>query len=130
VLLSLQAIERIGYRIPDFSSLKIEALRHFRVVVSTLFRNLYKGDVNLCTMYTTTLSDEEMIKIKVVDIEKLHNFVVDNFSSEDIFSGKTMFEFPEFKIWILKMNSNGETTKIKVVDLKKLHNFGVDNLLI
>ena len=27
VLLSLQAIERIGYRMPDFSSLKIEALR-------------------------------------------------------------------------------------------------------
>ena len=26
VLLSLQAIERIGYRMPDFSSLKIEAL--------------------------------------------------------------------------------------------------------
>ena len=28
VLLSLQVIERIGYRMPDFSSLKIEALRH------------------------------------------------------------------------------------------------------
>jgi hypothetical protein len=27
VLLFLQAIERIGYRMPDFSSLKIEALR-------------------------------------------------------------------------------------------------------
>jgi hypothetical protein len=27
VLLSLQAIERIGYRMPDFSSLKIEAFR-------------------------------------------------------------------------------------------------------
>jgi hypothetical protein len=27
VLLSLQAIERIGYRMPDFSCLKIEALR-------------------------------------------------------------------------------------------------------
>ena len=27
VLLSLQAIDRIGYRMPDFSSLKIEALR-------------------------------------------------------------------------------------------------------
>ena len=27
VLLSLQVIERIGYRMPDFSSLKIEALR-------------------------------------------------------------------------------------------------------
>jgi hypothetical protein len=49
-----------------------------KVVVSTLFRNLYKGDVNLCTMYTTTLSDEKMTKIKVVDIEKIHNFVVDN----------------------------------------------------
>jgi hypothetical protein len=30
-------------------------------------------------MYTTTLSDEEMTKIKVVDLEKLRNFEVDNF---------------------------------------------------
>ena len=30
-------------------------------------------------MWGTTLSDEEMIKIKVVDLKKLHNFVVDNF---------------------------------------------------
>jgi len=30
-------------------------------------------------MYTTTLPDEEMTKIKVVDLEKLHNFVIDNF---------------------------------------------------
>jgi phenylacetate-coenzyme A ligase PaaK-like adenylate-forming protein len=36
-------------------------------------------DVNLWTMYTTTLSDEEMTIIKVADLEKLHNFVVDNF---------------------------------------------------
>ena len=28
---------------------------------------------------TTTLSDEEMTKMKVVDPEKLYNFVVDNF---------------------------------------------------
>jgi hypothetical protein len=30
-------------------------------------------------MYTTTLSDEEITKIKVVYLEKLHNFVVDIF---------------------------------------------------
>ena len=30
-------------------------------------------------MYTTTLPDEEMTKIKVVDLKKLHNFVIDNF---------------------------------------------------
>jgi hypothetical protein len=39
----------------------------------------YKRDVNLWTMYSITLSDEEMIKIKVADLKKLHNFVVDNF---------------------------------------------------
>ena len=33
VLLSLQAIERIGYRMPDFSSLKIEALRQHNLDV-------------------------------------------------------------------------------------------------
>jgi hypothetical protein len=30
-------------------------------------------------MFTTTLLDEEMTKIKAVDLEKLYNFVVDNF---------------------------------------------------
>jgi hypothetical protein len=32
-------------------------------------------------MYTTTLSDEEMIKIKVVDLDELYNFVSDDFFS-------------------------------------------------
>ena len=57
-------------------------------VVVTLFTNFtslsysfinYKRDINLKIMLTTTLSDKEMTKIKVVDLEKLHNFVVDNF---------------------------------------------------
>jgi hypothetical protein len=30
-------------------------------------------------MYTTTLLDDEITKIKVIDLRKLHNFVVDNF---------------------------------------------------
>jgi hypothetical protein len=33
VLLSLQAIERIGYRMPDFSSLKIEPLHEHKMDV-------------------------------------------------------------------------------------------------
>jgi hypothetical protein len=30
-------------------------------------------------MDTTTLPDEEITKIKVIDLKKLHNFIVDNF---------------------------------------------------
>jgi hypothetical protein len=30
-------------------------------------------------MYTSTSSDKEMTKIKVVDLDELYNFVVDNF---------------------------------------------------
>jgi hypothetical protein len=30
-------------------------------------------------MYTTTLSDEEMTKIKVVYLDELYNFVIDDF---------------------------------------------------
>jgi hypothetical protein len=32
-------------------------------------------------MYTTTLSNEEMIKIKVVNLDELYNFVSDDFFS-------------------------------------------------
>jgi hypothetical protein len=32
-------------------------------------------------MYTTTLSDEEMTKIKVIDLNELYNFVGDDFFS-------------------------------------------------
>ena len=78
-------------------------------------------------MWGTTLSDEEMIKIKVVDLKKLHNFVVDNFLILNHLLMKTMFEFLKFEIWIFKMSSNGEMTKTKVVDLEKLCNFVVDN---
>ena len=48
-------------------------------------------------------SNGEMTKMKVVDLEKLCNFVVDNFSFEIILSRKTMLEFLRFEIWILKI---------------------------
>jgi hypothetical protein len=34
-------------------------------------------------MYTMTLSDEEITKIKVVDLDKFYNFVVDDFCSSN-----------------------------------------------
>jgi hypothetical protein len=34
-------------------------------------------------MLTTTLSDEEMTKIKVVDLDELYNFFVDDFCSQN-----------------------------------------------
>jgi hypothetical protein len=45
-----------------------------------------------------TTSDGETAKIKVVDLEKLWNFVVDNFLIWNILSTKTTFEFLKFKI--------------------------------
>ena len=44
----------------------------------------YEWYVNLWTMFTNTLSDEEMTKIKVVDIDGLYNFILMTFSAEII----------------------------------------------
>lgn len=40
-----------------------------------------KRDVNFVNNITTTLSDEEMIKIKVVDLDDFYNFYVHDFFS-------------------------------------------------
>jgi hypothetical protein len=87
-------------------------------------------DINLWTMYTTTLPYEEITKIKVVDLEKLHNFIVDNLWFEIILLRKIMLLFLKFEIWIFKASSNREMITTKVVDLKKLCNFVVDNFFI
>jgi hypothetical protein len=42
--------------------------------------------------------NEEMTRMKVLDLEKLNNFVVDNFLFEVILLRKTMFEFLKFEI--------------------------------
>ena len=69
---------------------------------------------------TTTISDEQMTKIKVVNLDEFYNFYV-----RDIFSwSHLMFEndvwscyFLKFKIWIVQTKSHEKMTKIKVVDL-------------
>ena len=45
---------------------------------------LKERDVNFVNNVTTTLSDEKMIKIKVVDLNKFYNFYVHDFSAEII----------------------------------------------
>jgi hypothetical protein len=77
-----------------------------------------------------TTSDGKTINMKVVDLEKLWNFVVDDFSFKIILSMLSTFEFLKFKIQILKTTLDGKTINMKVVDLKKLWNFVVDNFFI
>jgi hypothetical protein len=76
------------------------------------------------------IKNDQTTKINFVDLEKLLNFVVGNFPFEVILSMKTTFEFKNFKIWILKMTSNGKTTNMKVVGIEKLWNFVVNNVLV
>jgi len=40
---------------------------------------LYGRDVDFVSNVAITLSNKEMIKIKVVDLEKLYNFIVEHF---------------------------------------------------
>jgi hypothetical protein len=62
----------------------------------------YEIDVKFVNNDIIGLSDEQMIKIKVVDLEKLYNFVVDNFFYfEIILPTKTTFEFLKFEIQII-----------------------------
>jgi hypothetical protein len=43
-------------------------------------------------MYTTTLSDEKITKIKVADLDELYNFVGDDFLAGIICYFKNLFE--------------------------------------
>ena len=71
------------------------------------------------------ISDEETHNIKVVDLEKLRNFVVHNFFIWIHLRLEYVFEFLKFEIQILQMTSDQKTYNIKVVDLEKLWNFVV-----
>jgi len=48
------------------------------IYLSCSFIN-YKRDVKFVDKFILTLSNEEITKIKVVDLEKLYNFVVEYF---------------------------------------------------
>jgi hypothetical protein len=83
-----------------------------------------------CYYHYVEWIDDQMTKLKVVDLEKLWNYVVDNFLIWNHL-------VKENYVWIFKklkfefLNDLGWTNrKTKVVDLKKLWNFVVGNFLI
>jgi len=49
------------------------------IYVSSSFMKLYGRDVDFVSNVAITLSNKEMIKIKVVDLEKLYNFIAEHF---------------------------------------------------
>jgi hypothetical protein len=61
-----------------------------------------------------------MTKTKVVDLEELFNFVLDNLFIWNNLSKEIMFEFLTFAIQIFQMTLDEEMTKTNVADLKKL----------
>ncbi len=71
-----------------------------------------------------------MTEIKVIDIDELFNFVVDNFFSwnhlvfENIVWSCHIFKF-KFKLFKKKLHR--KVIKIKVIDLDELYNFVVDD---
>ena len=59
-----------------------------------------------------------MTKIKVIDLDELYNFVVDDFSTKVIYCFKILFEVLKFKFLIYKTKSQGKMAKI----IAKEHN--------
>ena len=78
---------------------------------------------------TNISSDEEITKIKVLDLDELFNFVVDDFFNwnhlvfENVVWSCHIFKF-KFKLF--KKILYIKMTKLKVVNLDKLYNFIVD----
>ena len=79
---------------------------------------LPERDVNFMNNVNTTISDEQMTKIKVVNLDEFYNFYVHDFFSwshllfeNDVWS----CYFLKFKIQIDKTQSNEKMDKIIVV---------------
>jgi hypothetical protein len=67
-----------------------------------------------------------MTKTKVVHLDALYNFVVDNFSIwNHLLPEKSIWisHILKFKFYIVQSNLDREMTKTKVVDLDELYNF-------
>jgi hypothetical protein len=71
-----------------------------------------------------------MTKTKVLDLDELYKFVVDNFfiwnhllSLNFVWSSHIL----KFKFWIIQTKSDREMTKTRIVDLNKFYNFVADN---
>ena len=68
-----------------------------------------------------------MTKMKIVDLDRLYNFVIDDFFSwsrsliiNSIWSSQTL----NFEFKIIQIESDGEMAKIKILHLDEFYNFG------
>ena len=91
----------------------------------------YEWYVNLWIIFTNTLSNEEVAKIRVVDSDEFNNFYVHDFCSwnhlrfqNHVWSCRLL----KFKIWTIQILSNEKMTKIKVVDSDVFNNFYIHHL--
>ena len=79
----------------------------------------YTRDIDFWTMFTITLSNEEITKIKVVDLDELYNFGIHHFFSwnhlmvENLI--RTYHFFLNLKIWIAQTLLNEKNDQINTV---------------
>jgi hypothetical protein len=59
---------------------------------------LYERYVNLWTMFTNTLLNEEMPKLKAVDIDELYNFYIHDFQLKSFSVSKICLKLSFFEI--------------------------------
>jgi len=94
---------------------------------------LWERYVKFVNNVAITLSDKQMTKIKILDLNELYNFYIHDFTG----SNYLLFEnvvwschFMKFKIWTFQTKSHEKMTKIKVVNLYEFYNFDVYNIFI
>ena len=79
-------------------------------------------------MFANTFSNEEMTKIKIVDLDKFNKFAIhDFFSWNHLGFQKLVWScyFLKFKIWIIQNLSNKKLTKIINVDADEFEKLGI-----
>ena len=83
----------------------------------------YERYVTFVNNVTITLLDEQIIKIKVVDLDQFYNFYVHDFFRWNHLLLQNVvwsYYFLKFKFSIVQTKPHEKMTKIKVVDLEKL----------
>ena len=81
-------------------------------------------------MYAKNLSNEEMTKIKVVDLDEFKNFYIHDFYILNHILFRNIVSschFSKFKFYIIQTKSHDKITKIKVVHLYEFYNFYIDD---
>jgi hypothetical protein len=94
---------------------------------------LYERYVKFVNNVLITLLDEQMTKIKVLNLDELYNFYIHDFSSWNHLLFKNIVwscHFMKFKIWTFQTKSYKKMTKMKVINLDEFYNFYIYNIFI